>query len=96
MTYTIFKHSFILIKGIFLAIVFISGFYYFSNLNLNFFQNVRLVNLSDVTSLSIQYLWTTVQSENFFILLFITLLILIVIVHVIIIYQEGFDKNHGN
>ena len=96
MSNTIIKQSFLLIKSIFFAIIFILGYYYFSNMDLNFFQNVRFVNLSDATSLSIQYLWTTVQTENFFILLFITLLILIIIVHVIIIYQEGFDKNHGN
>ena len=93
------KHLFIqqlfLIKSLILTIIFIIGYIYFSNLQYDFLQNNRILNTGDITTTTVSYLLTTVHSANFSILTFIVLLILIIIIHVILIFQEGFDKNHG-
>lgn len=95
MSSNLLKNPFFWIRSILLVIASFSIFYYISDLTSNFFQNRRLVNISDVTSMSVKYLWEKVDAENFSILVLITLLILILIIHVIIIYQDGFGKDHG-
>lgn len=92
---SIFKQPLFWVKSLILTIIFISGYIYFSNLQYDFLQNNRLLNIGDITSTTVSYLWTAVQSVNFTILTFLVLLILIIIIHVILIFQEGFDKNHG-
>ncbi len=89
------KNPFFWLRSIILVILSFSIFYYISDITSNFFQNRRLVNINDVTSMTVKYLWEKVYSENFSILLLITLLILILIIHVIIIYQDKFGEDHG-
>ena len=95
MSSNLLKNPFFWVRGIILVVISFSIFYYVSDLTTNFFQNSRLVNIANVTSASVSYLWEKVNGNNFTILVFITLLILILIIHVIIIYQDGFGKDHG-
>lgn len=95
MNSNILKKPYFWIRTILLTLFSVSLFFYISDLNTTFFKNHRLVDISNVTSFSIQYLWENVYTYNLSILLFITLLILILIIHVIIIYQDDFGKNHG-
>jgi len=93
----ILKQPLFWIKGILLVISFIIFYFLLINEEIKLFQNNRLTDLDQVNILSIKYLWESVMTINFSILVFVTLLILFIIIHVILLYQDGFEGDkHGH
>lgn len=91
----LYRNPFFWIKGTIFAGFLYFLFIYFSNTDTTFYFNSRMINLSDVNSNSLMYLWQTVKSTDIVILVFITIIILLIFVHVILFYQNNLDGDQS-
>ena len=81
------------VKGIFFSCFIILMALFFSEKETNYYSNLRIVNLSEVNILSLKYLWEKIGQVDVAFLTIITAIILIIFIHVVLIYQNNFEKD---